>query len=73
MESFLALAEFYVARGIPMAMEDWTVKLNTFIKLNELAFQEDGGSISRKSVDKIVKEEMAKWQKRHKLGEPQCK
>ncbi|MFH1546849.1 MAG: RhuM family protein, partial [Patescibacteria group bacterium] len=54
-ESFLALAEFYVARGSPMAMEDWIVKLNTFLKSNELAAQDDGGKVSRKSVDKIVK------------------
>jgi len=62
-EQFLAYAEFQIERKNPMYMKNWKIKLDEFLKLNELEILSDKGIVSREEMEKKVKKELQKFLK----------
>jgi hypothetical protein len=59
--SFLDLAEDYAARQIPMTMEDWSIRLDKFLKLTERDVLEDKGNISADLAKEFAESEWEKY------------
>lgn len=58
---YLDYAEDRAERQIPMSMKDWDERLDKFLEFYEYSVLKGNGKISRKDVDKFVKEEYEKF------------
>lgn len=54
---FLDYAENQAARHIPMKMQDWVVKLDTFLQFNEYEILHDGGRVSHEVAIELAGKE----------------
>lgn len=60
-EQFLAYAELQVERKNPMYMSDWKIKLDEFMKLNDLEILIGKGAVTHEEMQKKVKSELIKF------------
>jgi len=60
-EQFLSFAELCSLEQIPMYMSDWIKKLDGFLLLNEKKILEGSGTVSRKSMEHKVREELKRY------------
>ena len=67
-EQFMSYAEFQIERKNPMYMSSWKIKLEEFLKLNELEILKNKGSVSHDAMEKVVKEELKKFINQKRLS-----
>jgi len=58
---YLDYAENQAARQIPMRMDDWTKKLDSFLKFNEYQILTNAGAISHEVAVSLAEEEFSKF------------
>ncbi|MFC1659599.1 RhuM family protein [Pseudomonadota bacterium] len=58
---FLDHAETLASKGKKMSMQDWTDKLDSFLKFNEYEVLKNYGTITKKLADKFAKEQFKKF------------
>ncbi len=58
---YLDFAELQAKRGILMRMNDWVIKLDAFLKLNERAILGDAGCVSHEVAEALALEEFEKF------------
>ena len=59
--AFLDLAEARAKRNIPMTMEDWSNRLDEFLKLTDREILQDSGKISHKQAVEKAESEYEKY------------
>ena len=69
-EQFLSFAELRSIEKTPMYMSNWVTKLDEFLVLNEKGILSNSGSISRKTMEAKVRDQLAKFND-HALPEPE--
>lgn len=65
-EQFLSFAELRSLEKIAMYMTDWIRKLDDFLLFNEKKVLADSGKVSHKAMEKLVREELEKFNKQNK-------
>jgi hypothetical protein len=68
-DQFLSYAELQVVEKRAMYMVDWLRKLDAFIAFNEKEVLTHAGKVSRKAMESVVRDELAKYNKRLQSGE----
>ena len=58
---YLDFAEMQATRGIIMRMEDWVLKLDSFLKFNEQEILGDAGKISHEVAEELALKEYEKY------------
>ncbi len=58
---FLDYAENQAARQIPMKMQDWVQKLDSFLQFNEYDILQDSGRISHEIAKKLAEDEFSRF------------
>jgi hypothetical protein len=58
---FLDYAEDQAARHIPMKMQDWTAKLDAFLKFNEYEVLNDAGRVSHEIAIRLAEDEYTQF------------
>jgi hypothetical protein len=58
---YLDYAENQAERGIPMTMNDWTGKLNAFLKFNEAEILENAGKVTAEIAKSFAESEFEKY------------
>ena len=59
--AFLDFAEDFAKRKIPMTMEDWATKLDSYLQLTGREVLQNAGSVSRKDAIRHAESEFAKY------------
>ena len=60
---YLDYAEMQAARGKAMAMKDWIVKLNAFLKFSEYEILTNAGKVSHEVAEALALGEYEKYRK----------
>lgn len=63
---YLDFAELQAKRRQQMTMKDWTVKLNDFLRLNDMEILEGMGKISKKQADDMAHLEFKEYKKQQR-------
>ena len=69
-EQFLSFAELRSIEQTPMYMSNWVTKLDEFLVLNEKSILANSGSVSRKTMEAKVRDQLAKFNNKA-LPEPE--
>ena len=70
MNSFCRSRELRSIEQTPMYMSNWVTKLDEFLVLNEKGILANAGSVSRKTMEAKVREQLAKFNNKS-LPEPE--
>ena len=68
---YLDFAELQAKRRQQMTMKDWTVKLDDFLRLNDMGIMEVLGKISKKQADDMAHIEFEKYKEQQRQIEDQ--
>lgn len=58
---YLDYAELQAKRNIPMTMQDWEIRLNSFLDFNEMEILHDNGKVTRKIAESFALSEFEKY------------
>ena len=66
MNQYLDFAELQAKRRRQMTMKDWTVKLDDFLRLNDMEILEGLGKLSKKQADDMAHLEFKEYKKQQR-------